>query len=120
MKSYARGNALLEYAVPMALLLLGGAFLSSVVDIKGLIAEYFMSGSGYTKSALSGGTFKTNSMPKPAVATSGTGNEAMSSTASLTDGGGGSVPNKGVSFTATGAITRPGGRVAPSTTETLF
>jgi len=52
MKKRQRGNALLEYVVPMALLILAAGFVSTVVDIKSILAEYFMSGSGYTSSTI--------------------------------------------------------------------
>src|SRR6478609_1283118 len=117
MKRSARGNALLEYAVPMALLILAAGFISTVVDIKSIMAEYFMSGSGYTNSALSGGTFKTSSMPKPAVSTAGNGSENMTSVASVTNGGGGASASTGSGFLGNGAWTRSGARQAPASSE---
>jgi len=120
MKKRQRGNALLEYVVPMALLILAAGFVSTVVDIKGILAEYFMSGSGYTSSALSGGTFKTDAMPKPAVSTPGNGSENMTSVASVTNGGGASAASSGVGFLGNGAWSRSGARQAPASTEVLF
>jgi len=52
------GNALMEYAVPAAILLLTAGILATSTNLNGMLGEYFLSASGNTKAALSGGVFK--------------------------------------------------------------
>lgn len=65
-----KGNALMEYALPMTVILLTAGVLATVVDIQGLLGKYFMASSGHTTSSLDGNTFK----PKPLTGSGELGN----------------------------------------------
>jgi hypothetical protein len=121
MKGFSRGNALMEYALPIVLLLLAAGVLATIVDVKSLLGEYFLSASGYTKSALAGGTFTTNALPTSILDQSGSGADITMTLGSLTDGQGQAVAaTSGSGSPMTGIFTRSGDRPQPSTTETLF
>ena len=55
-KKSSRGNALIEYALPAAVILLTCGVIGSLTGVNDLMADYFMSASGKTRSKLDAGT----------------------------------------------------------------
>jgi len=119
-RSPARGNALMEYAVPACLILFSAGVMLTVTDATGIMGEYFMSASGHTKSDLNGTTFKTNGLAETAYGDTGNGLEGFTSFASVTDGSGAATGESAGGLFYSGNVSRTGGRQSASTTEALF
>lgn len=118
----ARGNALIEYAVPMVIILVSAGVIATITDIDDLLAEYFMAASGHTQADLSGSTFRVRPMSPANVSSDDVGNgfEAFNSYGTLLDGAGGSVSGGGSGIYFVGPVVRNGARPAPSSSEYLY
>lgn len=66
----SRGNALLEYAVPASMLILGFAVISQVVDIQGIMGSFYTKANGDPAAS---GTYRVAAMGSKAQAVVGTG-----------------------------------------------
>ncbi len=110
----------MEYAVPAAIILISAGVLVTITDATDLMAEYFMSASGRTKSSLEGTTFKTMGLAQDASGSTGNGLSGFQNFASLKDGSGGAAPTTGGGMFYAGNVTRSGGRAQPSSPEYLF
>ncbi len=99
------GNSLMEYALPLAIILVVAGLLATVMDINGIIGKYFMASSGNTSSSLHGTTFK----PKPFTGSGALGNGAagFDGFGKLIDGDGNEVPWSISGGLYTGAQPRP-------------
>lgn len=111
-----RANALIEYVVPMSVLLIAVGVLATIFDINNVIGEYFMAASGHTKDSMESGTLKTEAMASSAFGTFGNGSGGFTGFAAVTDGNGAAIPPGAVSATTpplTGTTT-----TSPTTTGT--
>lgn len=93
------GNALMEYALPAAIIMLSSGLLITLTGATDIMAKYYLSASGRTDSSLSAETFKTQGLAESVLGNTGNGLTAFGSSnfADLTDGSG--VP----------IVTSPGG-----------
>ncbi len=89
------GNAIMEYALPLAVVLATCAMLATVGDIQKLMARFFMSASGHTQSDLKNGVLEVNNNPGAIDAQTGTGAEGFSSLGGVSDGDGRRVGGQG-------------------------
>lgn len=119
-KASQRGNALMEYAVPAAIILLSSGLLITITDATDIMAEYFLSASGRTKSSLQGGTFKTQGLAEDAYGDPGNGLSGFTNFAALKDGNGGTVASKGGGMFFSGGTSRTGARAQPTSQEYLY
>jgi hypothetical protein len=100
-----RGNALIEYVIPLSVLLVAVGILSTIFDINAVIGEYFMAASGHTQSALQGGSFKTKPMAATAIGAFSNGNKGFSSSfVALSNGQGATITAEGPPPPSTPAI----------------
>ena len=91
------GNALMEYAVPMGLILVAAGVLVTVTKVDETIADYFMAATGHTSNSLSGSKMKTEELAKASEGSAlGNGN-AFTNFGSITDGNGMAVSGAGSS-----------------------
>lgn len=99
------GNALMEYALPMAIILVIAGVLATVMDINGIIGKYFMASSGNSSSSLEGTTFK----PKAFSGSGSLGNGAggFDGFGKQIDGNGTPIPWSLSGGMYTGAVPRP-------------
>lgn len=116
----ARGNALMEYAVPACIILFSAGVLLTVTDATSIMGEYFMSASGHTKADLSGTTFKTTGLAATAYGDTGNGLSGFTNFATVTDGSGAATGESAGGLFYSGNVSRTGARQAPTTTEALF
>jgi len=109
------GNALMEYVVPAAVILLGAGLLMTITDVTNLMADFFLSASGRSSSSLSGTTLKTTGLDENSF---GNVDNGMSGFTSF----GSQAPNAGTpgSQLYIGAVTRSGARQSATDTEYLF
>lgn len=115
------GSALMEYVVPAVLVLVLSGVIVTVTGIDKVLGQYFMAGSGYDKSALTGTTFKTDSLAANATGDIGTGWQGFDSYGSVMDGSGKKVASSGGGGVFySGAITRSGPRASSANPEYLF
>lgn len=119
-QSSAKGNALMEYAVPAALILLSAGVLVTITGATDIMAEYFMSASGRTKASLSGTTFKTKGLAEDAYGSPGNGLGGFSNFGGLTDGAGGAAAGAGGGMFYAGNANRNGGRQESGSSEYLY
>ncbi len=115
-----RGNALMEYAVPAAVILLSAGVLVTVTDATDVMAEYYLAASGRTTSSLQGTTFKTEGLAQDSYGDAGNGLSGFSNFATVKDGSGGAVATSGGGLFFSGDYTRSGGRQASPSTEYLY
>lgn len=119
-KACRQGNALMEYAVPAAIILLSSGVLMTVTDATEIMAEYFLSASGRTKSSLQGSTFKTEGLAEDAYGDVGNGLAGFSNFASLKDGAGGAIATSGNALFFSGSVSRTGARTQAGSAEYLY
>jgi hypothetical protein len=81
-----RGNALMEYVVPMTAILITAGVLATVFDIQDILAEYFAAASGHTGKP--SGTFRTDPMGSTINGAMGSGSGGFSNFGRITDGDG--------------------------------
>lgn len=116
-----RGNALIEYVVPAALLLFTAGVLATTTDLNKVLAEYYMAASGYTKAALAGGTFKTQALAGPGYGDPSNGKEGFNNAfATVLDGNNQATGESAAGTFYYGGISRSGARPAPTSTEYLY
>ncbi|HEY9686883.1 MAG TPA: hypothetical protein V6C52_07925 [Coleofasciculaceae cyanobacterium] len=100
-----RGNALIEYVIPLAVLLVAVGILATIFDINAVIGEYFMAASGHTQSALQGGSFKTKPMSSTAIGAFSNGNKGFTASfVALANGQGATITADGPPPATTPAI----------------
>lgn len=109
------GSALMEYAVPAALILLAAGVLMTIADTTGLMADFFLSASGRSSSSLSGTTLQTNGLGENSYGNVDNGLSGFSSFGSQ-----GPVAGTGGTSLYIGSVTRNGGRQSGSSSEYLF
>ena len=114
------GNALMEYAVPAAMLLLTAGVAASALDAKGSIAGYFLAASGHTQTALTGGVFKTIALEGPGYGSTGNGQTGFTALATLMDGNNQVLPSTATGFFYNGSVSRAGNRVPSPSPEYLY
>jgi hypothetical protein len=83
-----RGSGLMEYAVPMAVILVMAGVLTTALDLRQTLGQYFMAGSGHTQSSLSNGNFKVEALASTATGATSDGSRGFTSFGSITDGSG--------------------------------
>jgi hypothetical protein len=116
----AQGNALMEYAVPACIILFSAGVLLTVTDATTIMAEYFMTASGHTKSSLSGTTFKTEGLATLSYGSVGNGLDGFTSFATVKDGSGAATGESAGGVFYSGSVTRTGARPVSPSTEYLF
>jgi hypothetical protein len=116
-----RGNALMEYVVPAAVILISAGVLVTVIDADKLMGEYFMSASGHTTSSMSGTTLQTKGLAENSYGDieNGLGGFKRSFVLVLDGSGADTGEESGGPFYLDPA-NRTGGRQAPPSTEQLF
>ena len=120
-RTASQGNALMEYVVPAAVILLSAGVLVTVTDATEIMADYFMSASGHTReSSLDGKTFKTLGLAENSYGNTDNGLKGFSSFAKVLDGQGTSTGEDGGGFFYLDSPSRTGARPAPPNTEQLF
>lgn len=89
-----RGNALMEYAVPAAIIVVSAGVLITIFDIQEIGADYFLAASGGTRADLSGSSYEYQSGNALMGGSAGTGAGGFSGTMGRITpvGGGGAVP----------------------------
>ncbi len=83
-----RGNSLMEYAVPAAIILLTVGVLSTFLDIQGLMGQYFSAASGHTRSDMQGSTLNVTLNSANLAGQTGTGASGFDERIIITDGNG--------------------------------
>jgi hypothetical protein len=117
------GNALMEYAVPAAIIMLSSGLLITVTGATDLMAGYYLSVSGRTFNSLEGEIFKTRGLADRAVGSAGNGATAFGSNnlGSLIDGSGTAVvSNEGGVFYLGDMSRPPGNRPISSSPDYLY
>lgn len=116
----SRANALIEYVVPMSVLLIAVGVMATVFDINDVIGEYFMAASGHTKNDMENGTLKTEPMASSASGTFGNGSGGFTTYAVMTNGSGGPVTATGSSTsTVSGTTSTTTGTTTTATASTV-
>jgi hypothetical protein len=110
----------MEYAVPAALLLLTAGVMASAMDVNASLAGYFLAASGHSQSALSGGIFKTVALEGPGVGSTGNGQDAFTTFATLLDGNDQPLPGTGAGVFYTAPVIRGGARPVSPSPEYLY
>jgi hypothetical protein len=113
-RAVGSGNALMEYAVPAVLILLGSGLFMTLSSTTGLMATFFLSASGRSSSSLSGTTLQTQGLGQDSFGNVENGMGGISSFGSLSGGG------SGGSSIYIGAVTRTGARLTATSPEYLF
>ena len=113
------GNALMEYAVPAAIILLSTGLLVTLTDTSKAMAWYFLSASGRSAFSLKGTTLETQGLAESATGDNGMGLQGFgrSSFAAVPGGAGGSGATP---IFYSGTVTRSGGRRGSATSEYLY
>jgi hypothetical protein len=120
-RTTAQGNALMEYVVPAAVILLSAGVLVTVTDATTVMADYFMAASGHTRaSSLQGTTFKTAGLAENSYGSTDNGLKGFRSFAKVLNGQGVSTGEDGGGFFYLDSPTRSGARPTPSSSEQLF
>jgi hypothetical protein len=120
-RTASQGNALMEYVVPAAVILLSAGVLVTVTDATEIMADYFMSASGHTRaSSLEGKTFKTLGLAENSYGNTDNGLKGFNSFAKVLDGQGASTGEDGGGFFYLDSPSRSGARPTPPNTEQLF
>lgn len=84
------GNAIMEYALPLAIVLVVCGVLATAGDIQKIMARFFMSASGHTQSDLKNGVLHVDNRPDATTPT-GNGSEGFTGLGGVTDGDGNRV-----------------------------
>lgn len=113
------GNALMEYAVPAAIILLSTGLLVTLTDTSKAMAWYFLSASGRSAISLKGTTLETQGLVESATGDNGMGLQGFgrSSFGSVPGGAGGSGATP---VFYSGTVTRTGGRSGSASSEYLY
>lgn len=82
------GNAIMEYALPLAVVLVTCGVLMTVGDIQKLMAKYFMSATGHTQADMQGTTLQVKMGPEPGTYQTGNGSEGFTNMGGVSDGNG--------------------------------
>ena len=114
-RAKSRGNALMEYAVPAAVILLSAGILVTITDTTGLMAKFYLAASGRTSSSLSGSTMTTKGLGENAFGDVNNGLSGFTSFGTLEPARG-----SGGSLLYIGQVTRTGARAAATDPEYLF
>lgn len=115
-----RGNALMEYVLPIGLILLTCGVLAASIDITGILGNYFMAASGHQSDALSDGVFETSIMASKAKGFTGNGIGGFTSFGTMLDASGQPTGEKSSGVFFVGSINRPGARAASPSSEYLY
>ncbi len=81
------GNALIEYALPLGILIVSVGIISTVVDINQVMSKYFAAASGHTESDISGGSLNAKPMAEGVSGVLGNGQAGFSSLGDAIFGG---------------------------------
>lgn len=108
------GNALMEYVVPAAIILLSAGLLVTLADTSKLLGLYFLSASGRTVGSLNGTTLKLKGLAENATGDSGIGLAGFSGS-QFGSVSGGNSGTAGIFWS--GTVTRTGGRYSGSSSE---
>jgi hypothetical protein len=116
----AHGQALWEYAVPMALILISAGVMVTMTDIDKVIADYFMAASGHEASALSGGSFKMQVMGASASGATGNGGSGMTNFGKMQYADGTASGESAAGLMYALPVARSGARLPATSTEYLY
>lgn len=120
-RSRQRGNALIEYGVPLTVLLVVTGALATSEQIRVLLADYFVAASGHTRASLSGSTFTPQQVGQPSGGQElGNGWQAFSAYAQLRNGQNQSLGQSGDGIFFAQPVLRAGARAASPDPEYLY
>lgn len=102
------GSSIMEYALPIACILIAGGVLTTTMNINGIMGDYFKQASGNKGAALTNGTFKAPSVASGATGSVGTGGDAFNNIGRIVDGVGGQIRLGDRNYNYTGPTSRNG------------
>jgi hypothetical protein len=116
------GNALMEYALPAAIILLSSGLLITLTGATNIMAEYYLSASGRSASSLQGSQFKTYGLAESAYGKTGNGFSAFGggNFVRLSNGSGATISSIGGAVFYLGEFKRQGARPSSPSADYLY
>ncbi len=119
-KRKASGQALVEYVLPIALILIASGVLATSLDLNSLMGKYFMAAHGETSSTINARTYNVTAMPMPESGATGTGMEGFNDFGQIQDGDGQDQGKFTTPRYYTDSAPRTGARPVATSTEYAF